>query len=184
MNRKQRRALGRSDVRPADGGQFAELFDAAVAQHRAGALVEAERQYRQILRLFPGSAETHSRLGAVLMAQGKAKDAIAQIERALALKSDMFEALANLSQAYLAADQMELAVRAAGRAIEIKETEPGKALLALCIKNTRFTADPNGRFRDLALRALVEGWARPRDLTGACVSLIKLSDGVNDCIAR
>jgi SAM-dependent methyltransferase/tetratricopeptide (TPR) repeat protein len=192
MNRKQKRALGRSGAKPpigdvgkaANAGMLAELFRAAVTQHQAGALVEAERRYRHILTLFPGHAETHSRLGAVLMAQGKVKDAIAQIERALALKSDMFEALAHLSQAYLAAGQMELAVRAAGRALEIKETEQGKAWFALCIKNTRFTADANGRFRDLALRALIEGWARPRDLTGVCVSLIKLSGVANDYIAR
>jgi SAM-dependent methyltransferase len=36
----------------------------------------------------------------------------------------------------------------------------------------------------LLLRALTEGWARPRELASVCISLIKLDGVVNDCIAR
>src|SRR5580692_4886320 len=114
MNRKQRRALGRSGTKPASGlaetaasgatsaAALAELVVAAVAQHQTGALNEAERRYRHILTLFPDHAETHSRLGAVLMAQNRPNEAIAQIEQALALKPDLFEGYGNLAQAYMA----------------------------------------------------------------------------------
>lgn len=191
MNRKQRRAAGHSSGRspPTPVGAtpaatLAQLFAAAVAQHQAGALAEAERRYRHILILFPDHAETHARLGAVLMAQGKITEATAQFERAVALKADLFEAHGNLAQAYLAAGQREAAVTAAARALALKETEPGKALLGLCIKDARFTADPGGRFRQLALRALGEGWARPRELTGVCISLVKLNPAVREAVDR
>ena len=183
--------MGRSGAKPtrgsaagSAGGQFAELFGAAVAQHRAGALVEAERQYRHIASLFPGSAETHSRLGAVLMARGKASEAIAQIERALALKPDMFEAYGNLAQAYMAGGQMEPAVHVLARALEIRETPQGRALFADWIKTIRFRGDVDARVRRLVLRALVEGWAQPRELTAACISLLKCGGIANDCIRR
>jgi SAM-dependent methyltransferase len=56
-------------------------------------------------------------------------------------------------------------------------------MFAQCIVFARFTAD-NGRFRKLLLRALSEGWVRPRELTHACISVIKLNNAVNDAIDR
>lgn len=191
MNRKQRRALGHSGAGTARGGtnaaaasDIAKMLAAAVAQHRAGALADAERRYRDILVLDPGHAETHSRLGAVLMAQGKTGQAIPQFERALALDPDLFEALGNLAQAYLAAGQNVEAVMAAFRAIELRETPPGKTLFAHCARHAVFRSDQDGRARKLMLRALLEDWAPPRELTGAAVSLVRLNRGVTACIER
>jgi len=191
MNRKQRRASRSRGAEPALGsaantapaGTLAGLLGAAVARHQAGALIEAESRYRHILTLFPTHAETHSRLGAALMAQGKTREAIPHLERALALKPDLFEASGNLAQGYIWTGQGERAIEAACRALELRETALGKALFAQCIRFARFTAD-NGRFRKLVLRALSEAWARPRDLAGVCISLIKLNGAVNDGIAR
>src|ERR1700681_3153817 len=113
MNRKQRRALGRSGAGsgagPAaattPGDTLAKMFAAAVAHHRAGELIEAERHYRHILAFAPDHAELQSRMGAVLMAQGKTEQAISHLERAVALDPDLFEALGNLAQVYLATGQ-------------------------------------------------------------------------------
>ena len=160
------------------------LFAAAVAQHQAGALAEAERRYRHIVSLAPAHAETHSRLGAALMAQGKAAEAIGPIERALALQPDLFEALGNLAQAYLATGRPEQAIHVLSRAFAIKQTPQGNALFAQSVKAVRFTADAGSGIRQLLLRALAEGWARPRELTGACISLITLSATAKDCIRR
>jgi 2-polyprenyl-3-methyl-5-hydroxy-6-metoxy-1,4-benzoquinol methylase/tetratricopeptide (TPR) repeat protein len=186
MNRKERRASRATGAKPAFGSSattLADLFNTAVARHQSGAFAEAERQYRHILTLFPSHAETESRLGAVLMAQGKIDDALSHLERAIALQPDLFEACANLGQAYLAAGQVKSAVEAAGRTLELKETPQGNAFFVQCARLVRFTSD-NGRFHKLALRALSEGWARPRELTGVCISLIKLNPAVNDAIAR
>jgi SAM-dependent methyltransferase len=188
MNRKQRRASGRQGAAAAAsrataaGASLGDIFAAAIANHRSGAFAAAERQYRQILAADPNHAEAHSRIGAVLMAQGKIRQAISHLERAVALKPDLFEALGNLAQAYLASGQRAEAVLAALAALELRETAPGKTLFAHCAHNAVFRADPQGRARNLMLRALVEDWAPPRELTGAIISLIKLNGAVNDCI--
>jgi SAM-dependent methyltransferase len=192
MNRKQRRASGHSgagsalglSAGSAPGAKAARMFEAAVAHHRAGALAKAERQYREILELFPSHAEAQSRIGAVLMAQGKTTEAIHHLERAIALKPDLFEALGNLAQAYLAAGRNSQAAIAALRALELRETAPGRTLFAHCARYARFTADKNGRVRKLMVRALAEGWAPPRALTGVCLSLIKLNGAVNDGVGQ
>lgn len=151
--------------------------------HQAGALVDAERCYRQLLAAAPGHAEAHSRLGAVLMRQGKPADAIAQIERALALKPDMFEACGNLAQAYLAAGQADRATEAACRALELNDTPRARAMFGQCIAGARFGGNAS-RYRRWLSRALVEGWARPRELTRASVAVIKRSASLADAIAR
>ena len=166
------------------GSKIAALFAAALDRHRAGALVEAEQLYRQILQLAPGHADAESRLGAVLMAQGRIGEAIPRLERAGALKPDLFEAFGNLAQAYLAAGQSAPALLAAHRALELHETAPGKTLFARCARNARFTADDKGRMRKALLRALSEDWAPPRELTTVCIDLIKLDRAAKACIAK
>jgi Flp pilus assembly protein TadD len=92
MNRKQRRATGRrsaADIATTGAAgtavapppqALAELFGAALAQHKAGVLPEAERRYRHILSLAPNHAESHGMLGIALLAQGKINDAIPHLE--------------------------------------------------------------------------------------------------------
>ncbi len=139
--------------------------------------------YRQALALEPNHAETHSRLGAALVARGSSGEAVPHFETALALKPDLAEAHENLGKAYLSAGQLDLAAHAARRALELKETPQRKALFAQCVKLVRFTADDGG-FRKLVLRAHLEGWISPRELTGVCLSLVRLDGVVNDAIAR
>jgi 2-polyprenyl-3-methyl-5-hydroxy-6-metoxy-1,4-benzoquinol methylase len=189
VNRNQRQAdnpgagpfAGGTDVASAES--VVDLFRAAVAYHRAGSFAEAERLYRQMLTPLPDDAEVHGRLGAVLMAQGKTSLAISHLERALALKPDLFEVHGNLSQAYTAAGLFERAVETAARALELNETPAGKIFFAQCVKHVRFTSD-RGQLPRLVLRALTEAWSRPRELTGVCISLIKLNRITADCIAR
>jgi SAM-dependent methyltransferase/tetratricopeptide (TPR) repeat protein len=161
----------------------AELLNQAVMHHHAGALGEAERCYRQLLATLPVHAEAHGRLGAVLMRQGKMAEAISHIEHALSLRPDMFEAYGNLCQAYMWTGQRDRAIEAACRALELRETPQSKAMFAQCVGFARFAAD-NGRYRKFVLRALVEGWVRPRELAGVSISLIKLNGAVKDAIAR
>lgn len=191
MNRKQRRAARTQGggpatplpARPSPAAMQAQLFNQAVQHHHAGALGDAERCYRELLAVAPLHAEAHGRLGAVLMRQGKMAEAVSHIERALSLRPDMFEAHANLCQAYMWTGQRDRAIEAACRALELRETPQSKAMFAQCVGFARFAAD-NGRYRKFVLRALVEGWVRPRELAGVCISLIKLSGVVKDLIAQ
>jgi tetratricopeptide (TPR) repeat protein len=191
MNRKERRASGRrgaagafsSAATPAQAPPLGELFGAAVANHRAGALAEAELRYKEILTYFPDHAESHGMLGVALFTQGKVDEALPHFERTVALKPDLAGAYDDLGKAYLAAAKPEFAIQAAARALELGETERRKAFFAHCAKFVVFTTDSD-RFRRLLRRALVEAWARPRELVRACASLISLDRTVNDAIAR
>ena len=162
---------------------LAELFGAALAHHKAGALADAERRYRHILSLAPNHAESHGMLGIAMLAQGKINDAIPHLERGAALKPDFPGAHDDLAKAYMTAGRPELAIVAAARALELDETERRKTFFAHCAKLVLFDRD-DGRVGNLVLRALAEGWARPRELSRACISLIKLDRTVNECIAR
>jgi ubiquinone/menaquinone biosynthesis C-methylase UbiE/tetratricopeptide (TPR) repeat protein len=170
-------------IEPSGANALADALNAAFASHQAGAFTEAERLYRHVLSFRNDHADLRSRLGAVLMAQGKTLEAVSELERAVVLQPDLFEAHSNLAQAYSAAGRIEMALETAIRAFELRDTPPGRTLLARCLGLVRITAD-DGRVRRLALRALVEGWARPRDLTGVCISIIKLNTTVTDGIAK
>ena len=59
---------------------------AAIAQHRAGKLAEAERAYRDILAEKSGNADALHLLGALKQQSGKPDEAIALVRQAIALK--------------------------------------------------------------------------------------------------
>jgi len=189
MNRKQRRAAERratgfgSAPRAASEAALRELFAVASAQHRAGALAEAERRYRHILSLVPDHAEAHGLLAVALFTQGKIEEAVGHFERTAALRPNLPGVFDDLGKAYLAIGKPEMAIQAAGRALELEETERRKMFFAYCAKSVTFSAE-NARLRRLLLRALGEGWARPRDLTHVCVSLVTLSPVLKEAIAR
>jgi SAM-dependent methyltransferase len=190
MNRKQRRALGRSGAGPSAGGpgasgdKFGQMFAAAAAHHASGKFAEAERGYREIVALFPTQADVQSRLGAVLMAQGKTAAALPHLERAVALKPDQFEALGALAQAYMIAGQSGPAVMAALRALELRDSAPVQTLFAHCVRTARFTADPHGRVGKMLARALAEDWAPPRELTSVAINVVMLDAAVETTVAR
>jgi tetratricopeptide (TPR) repeat protein/2-polyprenyl-3-methyl-5-hydroxy-6-metoxy-1,4-benzoquinol methylase len=144
----------------------------------------AAANYRQVLAFEPNHAEAHAKLGEALSAQGQPHAAIPHIERALSLKPDLAGAHEELAKAHMSAGDVRSAVLAASRALELNETAEGKALFAQCVTFANFTTDIDGRFRKLVRRALVEAWAVPRELSGVCISLIKLDSRVSGMIAR
>jgi SAM-dependent methyltransferase len=161
MNRKQRRALRRRGAEPS---------------FRSTANIPSTQA--------PDTrAEMHRMLGAALMAQNKANEAIPHFEHVIALKPNLSSAYEDLARACLAVGQLKSAIGAASRALALLETVQTKTLFAQCAKEARFTAD-DGRIRKLMLRALSEIWDRPRELTAACISLIKLDTVVNAFIGR
>jgi 2-polyprenyl-3-methyl-5-hydroxy-6-metoxy-1,4-benzoquinol methylase len=128
-------------------------------------------------------AETHRMLGAALMAQCKASEAIHHFQNVIALKPNLPSAYEDLAKACLAAGHLKLAIGAANHALALQETSQTRTLFAQCVREARFTAD-DGRIRKLMVRALSETWDRPRELAAACISLIKLDPVVNGFIAR
>jgi SAM-dependent methyltransferase len=68
-------------------------------------------------------------------------------------------------------------------ALELGESEWRKVVFVFCAKSVVFSAE-NNRLRGLVLRALNEGWVRPRYLTRVCVSLVTLRRAIKEAIAR
>ncbi len=88
-----------------------------------------------------------------------------------------------LSKAHLAAGDLIPAILAAQRALEVRETPEIKALFAQSIRQVRFTSE-NAALRKLLLRAVQEGWARPRDLASVSISAIKHDSAVAGMMTR
>jgi tetratricopeptide (TPR) repeat protein/SAM-dependent methyltransferase len=149
-----------------------QQFDAAAAN------------YRQVLALEPNNAEAHAGLGAALSTLGFPRDALAHIERALSLRPDLPGIYEELAKAHISTGDVQAALLAASRALELHETANGRTLFAQCAIFARFTNDPEGRFRKLVGRALIEAWAVPRELAAVCISLVKLDSRVKEMIAR
>jgi tetratricopeptide (TPR) repeat protein/SAM-dependent methyltransferase len=153
----------------------------------------ATAQYARVLAIEPNHVEAHAAVGAALMAQyataessaehNAAREAIPHLEYVATAARDFPSAYANLAKAYMAAGEQGLAVHAAARAIEHNETEEGRLFFAQCVRRVRFTAEDK-RLRVLLLRAIREGWARPRDLANAGISMVRLNSAVADLIVR
>jgi tetratricopeptide (TPR) repeat protein/SAM-dependent methyltransferase len=165
-------------------GSAAARFNLANMLSEQGRWDSAIAQYTQALAIEPNHAEAHGNLGTALLTAGRTGDAVSHLERAVALMPDRFEGYEILGKAYMAAGDVKSAILAAGRALELKETAPSKTFFAQCLRFGRFTADNNGRFRKLALRALAEGWTHPRELVQVCLSLVALNEVVSECVAR
>ena len=165
---------------PASAAARINLANVLAEQGRWDAAVAA---YRQALALEPNHAEAQHRLGTALMAQGKAAEAIAPFEATIALRPDLTAGYEGLSAACLTVGKLDVAVHAIARGLELNETPEAKTLFAQCVQ-IGAVHRPDDRLRKLVLRALSEGWARPRELDDVCISLIKLDPIVTDCIAR
>lgn len=144
---------------------------------------DAIGHYNQALAHNPNQAEAHAALGAALSAQGNARAAIFHYQRALALQPDMAGVHEALSRACLAAGELVLAVQAAARAVELRDSDENRLSFARCVRLVRLTSD-NPVVRRLLARALREGWARPRDLGGVSVSAIRVNGAVAELMAR
>ncbi len=168
------------ELDPSSAAAYFNLANVLAEQARWDDAID---RYRRVLALEPNHAETHSRLGAALMMLGRTGEAIAHFERSVALDPNRPGAHEDLGRAYMSAGNLNAAVPATIRAVELKDTPQNRELFAQCVRFVRFRAD-DARLRKLLLRALVEGWARPRDLTGVCISLLKLDAVVIDATAR
>jgi tetratricopeptide (TPR) repeat protein/SAM-dependent methyltransferase len=132
----------------------------------------------------PSLAQAWLGRGNVLLALGRFDEAMAAFDQALKLKPDLAEAWIGCGKVNIALGRPELAVDAARRGLELGETAQTKSFFAQCLGLGRLTADNDGRLRELALRALSQGWAHPRQLVQACISLVALDGAVSACVAR
>jgi len=95
MNRKQRRA-GRANSPPAGSGAMPgdavqRLRAEAMLHQQQNRLQDAARAYRRLVALKPDDARAYNDLGALLLAEGKRREASACFAEALALMPQLFD---------------------------------------------------------------------------------------------
>src|SRR2546428_4537235 len=87
-----------------------ELTQQALALHQQGDLDNAGSLYEDALRLDPQCFDARSMLGRLRLQQGRAHDAIAELEQALVLRSESLETLCSLGNALAAAQRYDEAL--------------------------------------------------------------------------
>jgi protein O-GlcNAc transferase len=92
------------------------LFASALHKHQAGHLGGAEKLYRRILGLNPKHRDSLHLLGVIRFNEKKYKEAIALMERSLALGADVAPICFNLARAYEENSQLDAALNLFQRA--------------------------------------------------------------------
>ena len=85
--------------------QVETSYKAGVAALSNGDAKSAEDDFRQVVRLVPRDWQGHSGLGAALLNEGRTREAIHELEAALALHNGDMPTVANLAVAYWLAGQ-------------------------------------------------------------------------------
>jgi 2-polyprenyl-3-methyl-5-hydroxy-6-metoxy-1,4-benzoquinol methylase len=107
--------------------------------------------------------------------------AVDHYRKAVALDPRYREAQHSLAGALLFQGDANEALDAATRAIAAQDTPEGRLLFVQCVRGT--TSFPGGpTFRNLLTRAVAETWARPVELAGAAIALVKVSPAITDGI--
>ncbi len=117
---------------------------------------EAEREFRTALRLQPAFGEARHHLGALLLREGRAAEAVTELERAVPELPGSFRVRRSLAEAYEATGQMEraLAVRR-----EAAELSAGAAEDQVALATTLGMAGRHRESFDLFRRLDAEGVA-------------------------
>jgi Flp pilus assembly protein TadD len=105
---------------------FLQHFTTALKHHEAGALDQAEREYRRALTFNPDDATTHTNLGVALYAQGRIEEAVKFHRRAVSLEASSI-GFNNLGVALNALHRYPEAVEAYAKAVAL-DPENVKAL--------------------------------------------------------
>jgi tetratricopeptide (TPR) repeat protein len=98
------------------------MLKQAVDFHRAGRLADAERVYRDVLRRDPSNGDALNLLGVIARAQGRATDALACFDRAIAAHPGMAPAYYNRSSQLADAGRVPEAIEDLRRAVSLVPT--------------------------------------------------------------
>lgn len=101
-----------------------KLWDQAAALHQGGRLAQAEQLYLQVLAAEPRLAAGWNVLGSLRAQQGRVAEALADFDRAVALKPAHAEAHANRAHALWALGRLEEAVTAYDRSLAVQPGDP------------------------------------------------------------
>jgi tetratricopeptide (TPR) repeat protein len=111
------RPLYRSAITPPDLRSF---LDAAALQHQQGDRAAAILAYRTVLEYEPAHFNARRLLGTALFQDGKSAEAIAQLDKALALAPDSDEAWLVKSEAHTRLGDYDAALASSERALQLR----------------------------------------------------------------
>jgi predicted TPR repeat methyltransferase len=121
MNRADRRAATRGKKRLPGGMAPEEALRAAIRQHSAGNLREAEIVYNKVLGVIPQDADALHFLGVLRHQQGRTDEGVSLVQHALALAPGYVDAWSNLGNLYKESARLGEAEAAYRRALSLNE---------------------------------------------------------------
>ncbi|ARQ02593.1 tetratricopeptide repeat protein [Pseudorhodoplanes sinuspersici] len=150
----------------------ATLNNLGMVLREQGQLAEATTLWQRAISAASSYPLAHMNLGLAYQAQGKADDAIASLNRALELAPGNAEVTHNLAVALLNHGQHEQALQTIMRSLDKSASAELRALFVTCL-TTMPRVPAEDRIRNLAARALVEGWSRPDQLASIATTILK-----------
>jgi tetratricopeptide (TPR) repeat protein len=94
-------------------------------------VVEAEKYFREALRIYPQFEDAENRLGLVLMVQGKKEEGKAAFERAIKINDHYAAALVNLAKVAVDARNFKEAYGFSQKALSTEPLNPGALFVAI-----------------------------------------------------
>lgn len=130
--------------------QARDFFLRGVSRYEAGDLLQAERDFAASLALVPGRPSTLTNLGAVRLKLGRAEEAAAVLEEALAQEPANAEALRHHAAALAELDQHERALDAIDRALRVQPTPAAWTLRGSILRSLGRTGEAAAAYRTAA----------------------------------
>jgi Flp pilus assembly protein TadD/SAM-dependent methyltransferase len=153
-----------------------------IALHDRGRLDEAMASFRTAISVKPDYADAKNNLANVLREVGQAAEAVEMYRQVLETR-DVPEAWCNLARALTDLAAFDDAARAYAEALIRKETADAitgfvQSLVAAELRQV------DDAVRRMALRALDAPWARPSELSAACIRVLASGTALRECIDR
>jgi protein O-GlcNAc transferase len=99
---------------------FVAILEAAIRQHEAGDLQQAEAAYRQVLALQPEQPDALYFLGILCYQTGRLEEAAAHLAKAAQLRPDQAAFQSNLGAVYQALGKLEAAIECYSQAVALQ----------------------------------------------------------------
>ena len=148
-----------------------------------GRLGESLAPMHSAVKLSPQDAEAHSNLGVTLHELGRLDEAEASCKQAIALKPDYAKAHSNLGNTLQELGRLEESISCYVRAINLKvDFDSAYSNLGSALNGARFNQGDQSLY-PILINLLNRGnFARPRDVAGAILSLLRLDSLIEDAL--